>query len=393
MAVPSSGNAISFLGLAKEKMEDNYSSNFIPPNTARNVFPYPNDWYTWNTEENNYILSRGTSADGSPVGDTPIKMIVTGTNPYTPTYGSGADVLSYLPDANETWTFSCYAKSSSAQTCQLWIFFTTILGALVSGNYSHDTISVTTSWQRFEYTQVATSDASIETIQIRIVGGASGTTQYWDGFQVEQTGEVSDVVAYGMISASLYEGGYSMRDLAVGGTSGGSGMSIESTNTSSPSYPNTSTPHSVSEWYDYDHDYTVTSWNANDTVNIVGTMPGAGSTSYVYSNLGTFVLSGTPTGNIVIVATQNNNTNCRVAWSVVGDPGTGNGTGNSGTGWQNGGSTLSHTPNSTTVYYRLRIRMNGRFGFDDTDIWTLTQNSVSATLTCNYDIEDEGEFL
>ncbi|SVB88211.1 uncharacterized protein METZ01_LOCUS241065, partial [marine metagenome] len=90
------------------------------------------------------------------------------------------------------------------------------------------------------------------------------------------------------------------------------------------------------------------------------------------------------------VATQNNNSNCTVAWSIVGDPGTGAGTSNWGTGWQDYGSTLGHVPNSTTVYYRCRLKMYGAFGFSNTDIWTLTQNSVSATLTANYETQDEG---
>ena len=375
MAVPSSG-VISFRGLAKEKMEDDYSSNFIPPAHQRNKCTFSNDWYGWNTEENNYNLSRGSSVDGSPVGDTPIKMIVTGANPYTPTYNTIYDNVSFLPDNGETWTFSCYAKTNSATTGQIWIFYAQTSGPFI--NYTYETISITTSWQRFEVTKTATS-ALTGAVQIRLVGGAIGTIQHWDGFQVEEAAE-----------ASPYEGAYSMYDLANGGVVGGSGMSMEGTNTSSPSYPNTSTPHEMSEWYSYDHDYTATSWNANDTVSLQGTMPGAGNTEYVYTALNTFVLSGTPTGNISIVATQNNNSNCKVAWSIVGDPGTGAGTSNWGTGWQDYGSTLGHVPNSTTVYYRCRLKMYGAFGFSNTDIWTLTQNSVSATLTANYETQDEG---
>ena len=45
-----------------------------------------------------------------------------------------------------------------------------------------------------------------------------------------------------------------MKDLAEGGSSGGSGLSFEETNTNSSSYPNTSTPHAMNEWYSYDHD-------------------------------------------------------------------------------------------------------------------------------------------
>jgi len=47
---------------------------------------------------------------------------------------------------------------------------------------------------------------------------------------------------------------YSMYDLVNGGNTNGSGVSFDATNTASSSYPNTSTPHQMSEWYSYDHD-------------------------------------------------------------------------------------------------------------------------------------------
>lgn len=47
---------------------------------------------------------------------------------------------------------------------------------------------------------------------------------------------------------------YSMYDLVNGGNTNGSGVSFDTTNTASTSYPDTSTPHKMSEWYSYDHD-------------------------------------------------------------------------------------------------------------------------------------------
>lgn len=49
-------------------------------------------------------------------------------------------------------------------------------------------------------------------------------------------------------------GQISLADLAEGGNSHGSLISYESTNTNSASYPNAITPHSIAEWYGYDHD-------------------------------------------------------------------------------------------------------------------------------------------
>ena len=46
----------------------------------------------------------------------------------------------------------------------------------------------------------------------------------------------------------------SMYDLVNGGDTNGSQEDYETTNTNSSSYPNTTAPHSFSEWYSYDHD-------------------------------------------------------------------------------------------------------------------------------------------
>ena len=51
-------------------------------------------------------------------------------------------------------------------------------------------------------------------------------------------------------------GAISMYDLINGGDTNGSGAQggYEVTNTNSSSYPDTTTPHRMSEWYSYDHD-------------------------------------------------------------------------------------------------------------------------------------------
>lgn len=57
-------------------------------------------------------------------------------------------------------------------------------------------------------------------------------------------------------STSTPTGPYSIYDLVNGGSTNGSGTSFDTTNTNSASYPNTTTPHAMSEWRSYDHDYT-----------------------------------------------------------------------------------------------------------------------------------------
>lgn len=55
-------------------------------------------------------------------------------------------------------------------------------------------------------------------------------------------------------SSSTPTAPYSMYDLVNGGNTNGSGVSFPTTNTASPSYPSTSTPYEMSDWYGYDND-------------------------------------------------------------------------------------------------------------------------------------------
>ena len=50
-------------------------------------------------------------------------------------------------------------------------------------------------------------------------------------------------------------GAISLESCATSGNNHGPQVVMEGTNQNSPSYPNSSTPHAMSEWYSYDHDY------------------------------------------------------------------------------------------------------------------------------------------
>ena len=50
-------------------------------------------------------------------------------------------------------------------------------------------------------------------------------------------------------------GTVSLESCATSGSNHGPQVVMEATNTSSPSYPNGTTPHAMSEFYSYDHDY------------------------------------------------------------------------------------------------------------------------------------------
>lgn len=72
---------------------------------------------------------------------------------------------------------------------------------------------------------------------------------------ISQRGLAREKIYDNYSSGSAVTGSIHMYDLVNGGSSAGSGVSYEATNTVSSSYPNTSTPHAFSEWRSYDHDY------------------------------------------------------------------------------------------------------------------------------------------
>ena len=82
---------------------------------------------------------------------------------------------------------------------------------------------------------------------------------------------------------------YSLTDISTSGNSNGSGVSFDATNTANAATdrPDGSTPHAMSEFYNYDHDKTNT-WSTTMTVGSFGSgNQEIGSTGYGYSNSGT----------------------------------------------------------------------------------------------------------
>lgn len=244
MALPSSGT-ISILDLAREKVYSNYADDRIPYTGGNNKFPYPLDGYTFVTVGNNVTLSRdtgqGIGVAGS--GNSALKMVCTGTDSYTSSYGNTGAHDCGSAAKFQTWTFSVYAKASTSLSGQLFLF-----ESPSSGNYTAFTnisISIGTEWKRFEVTRTLTQ-GNTGTVKVRVDGpqASSSETVYWDGFQVEQASSATNF---------HMNGPYSLTDLVMG-TDSNSSMDFASTNTNSASYPNTSTAHAMSEWYSYDHD-------------------------------------------------------------------------------------------------------------------------------------------
>lgn len=161
-----------------------------PKSYSPNVHPNPTDIYGWvNTSVgNNCTLSRDTIT--SPVGTTPLKMVITGSDPSTPTYNSAAWNL--LPAVSgQTWTVSVWVKGSVATVCELFIMEANSSGGyLVSGTSA---FNVTTSWTRISYTYTLVN-VSTTNLQIRLDGthtGGTGVTIWWDGLQVERSSSIT----------------------------------------------------------------------------------------------------------------------------------------------------------------------------------------------------------
>lgn len=149
-----------------------------------NVHPNPTNIFAWSGTGNNNCTLSGDISVSRQYGSIPLKMVMTGTDPYTGTYN--VSTWNLAPAANgQTWTLSFYAKASETVTGNCFIF-----GANSSGNYIEapsTSFTVTSSWQRFTFTTTF-ANASTAFIQIRF-GGASGQVGkiiWWDGVQVER---------------------------------------------------------------------------------------------------------------------------------------------------------------------------------------------------------------
>lgn len=151
-----------------------------------NRHPYPTDLYSWTTSASaGGVLSRDNIS--SPVGSTPMKMVISANDTYTATYNSNTWNIS--PASNgQVWTASVYAKADRTVTGQIWLFTANSTGGYTQAPYNAATL--TTDWQRITVSTTI-SDVNAAYVQVRLNGppasAVSGTTIWWDGLQVEQT--------------------------------------------------------------------------------------------------------------------------------------------------------------------------------------------------------------
>ena len=152
-------------------------------------------------------------------------------------------------------------------------------------------------------------------------------------------------------------------------------------NQSSTSKPDDQPPFAMSEFYGYDHDAVSTSFSS---VYSAFTIVGVANVASTVSNVRTFVVNnGSGALTINIGSLRANTGTLAVAASSTGDPGT-NGTGNSGTGFVNEGTTLTHTPgswgSSKTIYLRFKYFTHSSATTADVRTVTHTVNSTSNTV-------------
>lgn len=152
-------------------------------------------------------------------------------------------------------------------------------------------------------------------------------------------------------------------------------------NQSSTSKPNDQAPFKMSEFYGYDHDAVNTSFSS---VYSAFTISGVTNVATTVSTVRTFVVNnGSGALTINIGSLRANTGTLAVAASSTGDPGT-NGTGNSGTGFVNEGTTLTHTPgswgSSKTIYLRFKYFVHTSATLADVRTVTHTVNSTSNTV-------------
>jgi hypothetical protein len=167
---------------------------------SSNVHPKPIDIFDWcqNAGFNACSVSRDASMSRQ-YGSIPLKMVVSGNDPYVSSYSSPTWNLATAANG-QTWTVSIYVKASVATTGELFIF-----GADIDGYYggvgtygASGAINITTSWTRVSFTTTM-SGANVAFIQVRLDGpntGGAGITIWWDGLQVERASAATNFNPY-----------------------------------------------------------------------------------------------------------------------------------------------------------------------------------------------------
>ncbi len=214
---------------------------------SQNEFQYSTDIVTFSgTSANAATITRDTIS--SPVGNTPLKMVVTGNDPHVGMYNTPSKNIA--PAANgQTWIASVYVKANVATTGAIFIFGAAADGNVfnaVTGQISAGGVSIGTDWTRVSYAFTFTKGISF--IQVRLDGpelSGAGQTVWWDGLQVER---VPSGTTTPTPFTSSYYGGSVYKDL------------VGSNNGTLVNYPTYSGSNSGSLVFDGTNDYITSSF-------------------------------------------------------------------------------------------------------------------------------------
>ena len=194
MSTVNNGPQIIRNGLVLD-LDASYMRSYSP-----NVHPKPIDIFDWcqNAGVNACSVSRDVSMSRQ-YGSIPLKMVVSGNDPYVSSYGAPTWNLATAANG-QTWTVSVYVKATVATTGELFIF-----GADIDGYYggvgtygASGAINITTSWTRVSFATTM-SGANVAFIQVRLDGpnaGGSGQIIWWDGLQVERASAATNFNPY-----------------------------------------------------------------------------------------------------------------------------------------------------------------------------------------------------
>jgi hypothetical protein len=185
MSTVNNGPQIVRNGLVLD-LDAGYMKSYSP-----NVFPNPTDIFArfGSFGANAATLSRDETMTRQ-YGSIPMKMAVTGNDPFTNTINYGpnsAPSFNIAPATNgQTWTMSVYVKASVPTTGELFLFAADSNSVAIT--YAFTAITITTSWTRVSLTYTISS-ANCAFIQARVDGtpsGGSGINIWWDGMQIER---------------------------------------------------------------------------------------------------------------------------------------------------------------------------------------------------------------
>ena len=195
MSTVNNGPQIIRNGLISD-LDAGYIRSYSP-----NVFPNPTDIFArfGSFGANAATLSRDETMTRQ-YGSIPMKMAVTGNDPFTNTINYGpnsAPSFNIAPATNgQTWTMSVYVKASVPTTGELFLFAADSNSVAIT--YAFTAITITTSWTRVSLTYTISS-ANCAFIQARVDGtpsGGSGINIWWDGMQIERASGATNFNPY-----------------------------------------------------------------------------------------------------------------------------------------------------------------------------------------------------